>query len=187
MITVKPCVALAALAGAAVLAPAPGASAATFAWSYTGTHGYVVSGSGTLTATSLGGGAYAVTSMSGTRNGSAITGLTDYADQDNQVYTTFPSLDYPGLAFLAGGSAFNVYYDTTDGPASTDDPYACGFAGYCEIGPGVSGTSGLDGPDPIHSIDFTLTPVPEPAVWALMLLGFGGLGMVLRRRAPTAA
>ncbi len=187
MIALKPCIALAALAGAVLLAPAPGASAASFTWSYAGTHGYVVSGSGTLTATSLGGGAYAVTSISGTRNGVAITGLTDYAGDDNQVYTTFPSLDYPGLAFLVGGSAFNVYYDTTDGPASPGDPYACGFAGYCEIGPGVPGTSGLDGPDPINPIAFTLTPVPEPATWALMLAGFGGLGVALRRRRVAAA
>jgi hypothetical protein len=25
-------------------------------------------------------------------------------------------------------------------------------------------------------------PVPEPATWALMLLGFGGIGMAMRRR-----
>jgi hypothetical protein len=29
--------------------------------------------------------------------------------------------------------------------------------------------------------------VPEPAAWALMLLGFGGLGAALRRRAPARA
>ncbi|HZZ32934.1 MAG TPA: PEPxxWA-CTERM sorting domain-containing protein [Phenylobacterium sp.] len=29
--------------------------------------------------------------------------------------------------------------------------------------------------------------VPEPASWALMLLGFGGIGAVLRRRRPAAA
>lgn len=28
----------------------------------------------------------------------------------------------------------------------------------------------------------TLTPVPEPATWALMLLGFAGIGVTLRRR-----
>ena len=32
-----------------------------------------------------------------------------------------------------------------------------------------------------------LTPVPEPGTWALMLIGFGGLGAALRRRATFAA
>lgn len=27
----------------------------------------------------------------------------------------------------------------------------------------------------------TMTPVPEPATWAMMLLGFGGIGMAMRR------
>ena len=29
--------------------------------------------------------------------------------------------------------------------------------------------------------------VPEPSVWAMMLMGFGGLGAMLRRRRPSAA
>jgi hypothetical protein len=29
---------------------------------------------------------------------------------------------------------------------------------------------------------FYVTSVPEPATWGLMLLGFGAMGMVLRRR-----
>jgi hypothetical protein len=183
------CIRLAAVAGVALMATASIASAETFAWSYTGTHGYVVTASGTLTATALGGGAYAVTSITGMRNGVSIDGLSAYAGSDNEVFTTDPHLDYPGLAFLSGGSAFNTYFDGTDGPPGTGgDGYACGFAGYCEIGPGVPGTSGLDGPDPIHSIDFTLTltSVPEPATWALMLLGFGGMGAALRRRRTPA-
>ena len=32
----------------------------------------------------------------------------------------------------------------------------------------------------------TATTVPEPATWAMMLVGFGGLGAVLRRRRATA-
>ena len=32
-----------------------------------------------------------------------------------------------------------------------------------------------------------LVPVPEPATWLLMLVGFGGIGMALRRRASLAA
>jgi len=33
----------------------------------------------------------------------------------------------------------------------------------------------------------TGTPAPEPGAWALMILGFGGAGAMLRRRRPLAA
>ncbi len=38
-------------------------------------------------------------------------------------------------------------------------------------------------------VNFTITSVPEPAAWALMLVGFGGLGAAMRarRRATVAA
>jgi len=34
----------------------------------------------------------------------------------------------------------------------------------------------------LTSFSATTTAVPEPATWALMLLGFGGIGMAMRRR-----
>jgi len=150
-----------------------------FDWTYTGLNGYTVNASGTLLATPLGGGAYQVTSISGMRNGIAVTGLTTYAGDDNVVYTTFPQLDYPGLAFTdANGFAYNVFYDT-----STTDVYACGFVGYCEIGPGTPFTTGLGPPtDPVGSISFTLTAVPEPGSLALLCSGVVGLAGVVRRR-----
>lgn len=34
--------------------------------------------------------------------------------------------------------------------------------------------------------DLAINPVPEPATWALMLLGFGGIGLAMRRRRKPA-
>lgn len=33
-----------------------------------------------------------------------------------------------------------------------------------------------------QTITFTYIPIPEPAAWAMMLLGFAGLGVALRSR-----
>ncbi len=50
----------------------------------------------------------------------------------------------------------------------------------------AQGTPG--GAPPISFLDgVTLTAVPEPASWALMVAGFGVVGAVLRRRAATVA
>ena len=42
----------------------------------------------------------------------------------------------------------------------------------------------LTGP---HGLDFVAGVVPEPATWAMMLLGFGGLGATMRQRRKSIA
>jgi hypothetical protein len=49
----------------------------------------------------------------------------------------------------------------------------------------VKGTSGGNGSF-AGTISFELSAVPEPASWALMIMGFGGAGAALRRRRHTA-
>lgn len=36
--------------------------------------------------------------------------------------------------------------------------------------------------DAFESANFSLSAVPEPATWAMMLIGFGGIGFAMRRR-----
>jgi len=42
----------------------------------------------------------------------------------------------------------------------------------------ISGTSGT----PVPITGYLLAAVPEPATWAMMLVGFGGIGLAMRRR-----
>ena len=47
----------------------------------------------------------------------------------------------------------------------------------------------VTGPSASYSgtINFNTPAVPEPATWAMMLLGFGGIGFMMRRRRPAPA
>jgi hypothetical protein len=42
-----------------------------------------------------------------------------------------------------------------------------------------------DGLPPIAALDGVSLTVPEPATWAMMLVGFGGIGAMIRRRRQT--
>jgi hypothetical protein len=75
-----------------------------------------------------------------------------------------PLLDGAGLLFAISGAEINIY---SNGP-----------------GPGSYTLERNSGA--ISNGDFALSQiagtVPEPATWGLMLVGFGGLGAMLRRR-----
>jgi hypothetical protein len=88
------------------------------------------------------------------------------------------------------GDAFNIYYNgfTSGTPGGY---YDCGVAGYCMIGPGIVGNTGLENPDPYASLTtFSATyvsgAVPEPSTWALLMLGFAGLGFAGYRSTKSA-
>jgi len=128
------------------------------------------SASGVLTVTDQGGGVYLITAISGQWNGQVITGLLpvgSYFDNDNLI---FPDSD-PKLS--EGGFAFSV-----SGPIAGDN----GFGKVSVIH--LVGDGYTDSGDNTGYVQtFSLTPsapVPEPAGWMLLLLGFGGLGAALR-------
>ncbi|MET3726196.1 PEPxxWA-CTERM sorting domain-containing protein [Sphingomonas trueperi] len=67
---------------------------------------------------------------------------------------------------------------------------------YSEIGWQVTAPAGYDGPDPVlqgigvidfNVSNFTISPVPEPASWAILITGFGMVGAAMRRKTRVLA
>jgi hypothetical protein len=152
-------------------------------WSYTGVG---ISGSGTFTAAFLNsnnGGTFQVTHMTGTADGMAIVEvlpLGGYSSNDNLLFPNASAeLDFAGLAFtVTDGQAFNLYFDT-----NSTGQFNCGQVGYCLLGPGSVGTEGST--DATAAITFAASAVPEPSTWAMMILGFLGLGWIAHRKKST--
>jgi hypothetical protein len=167
----------------AVMAAPVAASAATYDFSYTGTGGAPV-GSGVITTSNTldAVGGYDITDITGTFGGSAITGLIANPNQPNETSlptntydnVLFPSasmsFDRYGVAFNVGTDIYNVFDGVADG-GTTDTAHPYGLI--------INGAESFG--------NFSLTAVPEPATWAMMLVGFGGLGAVIRSRRNVVA
>jgi hypothetical protein len=77
------------------------------------------------------------------------------------------SVSFSGLALNAGSNTFTFSY------ASLPAPTYAGFQGLGDEGWGVEQVSVGSG-------------VPEPAAWAMMLIGFGAMGAAMRSRRKAA-
>lgn len=123
------------------------------------------------------------TFVSGTRNGIAITGISSYAGADNRLSFVDPFVSLGGLSYtVTGGTSYNFFYDR-------DGSYVLplGTAGYGETNSVIdpSGSVGaLANRVTFASVNgVAITPsVPEPASWAMMILGMGAIGYMLRRK-----
>jgi PEP-CTERM motif-containing protein len=82
----------------------------------------------------------------------------------------FPPIDNHGFSFATGtggtGLGFRIYVDTADPLDVTS------FDGLTPLFTRLGGT-----------LTFTpVTPIPEPSTWAMMILGFAGVGFMACRR-----
>jgi hypothetical protein len=149
-----------------------GAAEVMFNFSGTGFFGGTLDGTGILTTSDMssinplnGFEAQTITGITGTFNGSEITGLAGVFGANNLFYSTGPFfVDGNGLGFTTAGISANLF--VTNGTSYRVNTQGAGLL------------TGL--------VTASATPlaaaVPEPATWAMMLLGFGGMGVALRRR-----
>lgn len=140
-----------------------------WAWDYTGP-GVTAGGTFTTNDTSDANGGFLITGITGTRNGSAITGLQSpgTAIPGNEPFAV------DDLVFLGPGPQLTVDgfgFSTADGNFS--NPFFADFLptpGYLEFFSTPPFTDGGQGPgDSELSIDFSATPVPEPTPLALLI------------------
>jgi hypothetical protein len=154
------------------------ASAKVFDWSLTGPApglgGLLFPGSGTIDASPTAGtGVWAIDTITGVINGSEITGPNTFEGADNLLFTNgFAFVSTVGISFqTAVGQSFSVF--SFDGQMTPPTGNAYGeFAspgGFVGVG------------------TFTLTAVPEASTWALMLIGFAGLGIAGHRASEKRA
>lgn len=101
--------------------------------------------------------------------GSVAGGLPPKFDEIN-----FVSVDFDGVHFF---DIVNGYFDS----ATTSGVYLA--AGDHTLNLTYNSTkAGIT-----YSGDISVTPVPEPATWALMVAGIAAVGMTMRRRAKAVA
>ena len=102
-----------------------------------------------------------ITAITGTYNGLAIGGLlgvNGFASNDNLLFVgQSPLLTGGGFSFNGAFGNRNIYWNGNN---------------YRDFGQA----------DVTFSISAITAGVPEPATWALMLIGFGAMGVALRRR-----
>jgi hypothetical protein len=146
-------------------------------------------------------------------NGGAFVGLDGDTDYQGQISQTVNGLvvgqSYKLTFDWAAAQLINRTGDTTEtlhvtfGGQSFDTETLAvasgGFSGWKKGGFTFTATQASqvlsflsvgtpNGLPPIAALDgVSLTAVPEPAAWGMMLMGFTGLGMMIRRRRALAA
>jgi hypothetical protein len=170
---------LLAATGATALAFASGASAATIVVGSTNGIGSTSTVNGALQST--------VAWTTNTFPSGSFTGWLEFTNDTAGLYQIVVSTSTPGAVIgsasldgTGGGAPHlgtitgNLTNSLTLGPIS---PVAAGAYRFT-FGGSAPATGGVV----TGNLTFQLIPVPEPATWAMMLVGFAGIGFAMRRR-----
>lgn len=142
-----------------IIAAVP-ADASTFAFSVTSIGSPGDLASGTFTATQVSSGVYQVTGITGTFDGAAITGLSSYANADNELFfPAQPNVDFQGISFLTSLGAVNLFSNS----------------GYFEVKSIVDPVGYYFNGTPI-SLNVSATPLPDGL--PLFATGLALIGMM---------
>jgi PEP-CTERM motif len=153
------------VAAALALCAAAPAAAADYIVTYTGTSAINGAFSARLRLTVFGGFA---TAIRGTRNGIAVTALSPYAAATQRFSPTAPETDFGGISYgTTGGTLYNIFHDGALGEINSID------------------TPGGNLANESRFATFSVAGIPEPTMWAMMILGFGLVGGAMRRRSAT--
>jgi hypothetical protein len=164
-----------ALFGAATAVPA---TAAIYDFDYTGTMSgnLILTTSNTLDAV----GGFDITAISGTFGGDPITSLVSNPNQPNS--STSSTFTWDNVLFPSGVRAFDrfgVAFTTADGTFNVFDAIADGSGGTVATPYGlIVGATGVE----TFGTGTLTAAVPEPSTWAMMILGFLGVGFLAYRR-----
>ncbi len=173
-----------ALLAVGLTAPTPAKAIVTtdFAFSFASIGAPGDFGFGTLNTVLQAPSVYSIIGISGIFDGQAITGLSTYAGADNLIhFAGQPYVSFPGFSFHTFSLGdINVF-------ASNFNPLT--NTGYFEVKQSIDpvgyGTSGT----PVTLALTQLSPVPavpEPSTWAMMILGFAGVGFMAYRKRKSA-
>lgn len=149
------------------------ANAALYQLHYTGT-GAVTADLRIGTSNTLNGiGGFNILSVSGNVNGDVVTSIAPVNPAgfatDNTYFAADPIFNSNGVGFISATTTYNLWGNS---------PGSYTLYGTTNGGGSYSPTS--DG-------TLSVTAVPEPAAWGLMVLGFGLTGFASRRRSAAVA
>ena len=159
---------IAAIAAIASIAPA---SAATYLLNYTGSGAVTAALTITTSNTAAIDGSFAITGITGNVLGDVVTGLAPVNpagfNTDNKYFNADPIFTTGGVGFFSSTLTYNLW----------------------GTGPGAYTLYSYNGSSyPIQSNGtLTVANVPEPASWALLIVGFGMVGFAARRRIAAVA